>query len=154
MSRVRFGLQARFLLVMGLAFALVVAILLLLLQRQSQMQGEVRELSGSIIHDLFDRSLRSRGETLASGLADALVNPLYYDDLEQVGALVRNTSRQQVVSYVRVFDRDGRLIHDGSVDIPGYGQPMRDPLAARAVAADKMVSQWAPEVLDLSLIHI
>jgi len=151
MSRVRFGLQARFLLVMGLAFALVLGILALLLQRQTHMQAEVRELSGSIIHDLFDRSLRSRGETLASGLADALVNPLYYDDLEQVGALVRNTSRQQVVSYVRVFDRDGRLIHDGSIDIPGYGQPMRDPLAARAVAADKMVSQWTPEVLDVTV---
>ncbi|HEY0334037.1 MAG TPA: diguanylate cyclase, partial [Stenotrophomonas sp.] len=151
MTQVRFGLQARFLLVMGLAFALVLGILALLLQRQTQMQAEVRELSGGIIHDLFDRSLRSRGETLATGLADALVNPLYYDDLDQIGALVRNTSRQQVVSYVRVFDRDGRLIHDGSVDIPEYGQTMRDPLAAQAMGADKMLSQWSAEVLDVTV---
>ncbi len=143
MSRMRFGLQARFLIVMGLAFALVVAILVLLLQRQTRMQGEVRALSGAIIHDLFDRSLRSRGEALTSELADALVNPMYYSDLDQVGALVRNTSRQQVVSYVRVFDRDGRVLHDGSIDIPDYGQPMHDPLAPQAVAARKLTMQWA-----------
>ncbi|HYG05818.1 MAG TPA: EAL domain-containing protein [Stenotrophomonas sp.] len=151
MSTIRFGLQARFLLIMGLAFALVVAILLLLLQRQTRMQAEVRTLSGSIIHDLFDRSLRSRGEALATELADALVNPLYYSDLDQVGALVRNTSRQQVVSYVRVFDRQGRLIHDGSVDIPGYGQPMHDPLATSAANARKLTLQWSPDVLDVAL---
>ena len=151
MSRVRFGLQARFLIVMGLAFALVVGILVLLLQRQTRMQGEVRALSGAIIHDLFDRSLRSRGEALTSELADSLVNPMYYSDLDQVGALVRNTSRQQVVSYVRVFDRDGRLLHDGSIDIPDYGQPMRDPLAPKAVAARKLEMQWAPDVLDVTM---
>ncbi|HEY9253537.1 MAG TPA: EAL domain-containing protein [Stenotrophomonas sp.] len=151
MSRMRFGLQARFLIVMGLAFALVVGILVLLLQRQTRMQGEVRALSGAIIHDLFDRSLRSRGEALTSELADALVNPMYYSDLDQVGALVRNTSRQQVVSYVRVFDRDGRLLHDGSIDIPDYGQPMHDPLAAQAVAARKLTMQWAPDVLDVTM---
>lgn len=151
MNRVRFGLQARFLIVMGLAFALVVGILVLLLQRQTRMQAEVRTLSGAIIHDLFDRSLRSRGEALATELADALVNPLYYADLDQVGALVRNTSRQQVVSYVRVFDREGRLIHDGSVDIPGYGQQMQDPLAAQAIGARKLLMQWSPDVLDVTM---
>jgi len=151
MSRVRFGLQARFLIVMAVAFALVIGILVLLLQRQTRMQAEVRSLSGAIIHDLFDRSLRSRGEALATELSDALVNPLYYSDLDQVGALVRNTSRQQVVSYVRVFDREGRLIHDGSIDIPGYGQPMRDPLAQQAVQAHKLLMQWSPDVLDVTM---
>jgi len=151
MNRVRFGLQARFLIVMGLAFALVVGILVLLLQRQTRMQAEVRTLSGSIIHDLFDRSLRSRGEALATELADSLVNPLYYSDLDQVGALVRNTSRQQVVSYVRVFDREGRLIHDGSVDIPGYGQQMQDPLAGQAIGTRKLLMQWSPDVLDVTM---
>jgi len=151
MNQVRFGLQARFLIVMGLAFALVVGILVLLLQRQTRMQAEVRTLSGAIIHDLFDRSLRSRGEALTTELADALVNPMYYSDLDQVGALVRNTSRQQVVSYVRVFDRDGRLLHDGSIDIPDYGQPMHDPLALQAVAARKLTMQWAPDVLDVAM---
>lgn len=76
MTQVRFGLQARFLLVMALT---------LLLQRQSAMQREVRGLSAQILHELFDRSLRTRGETLATELANGLANPLYYSDLGTVG---------------------------------------------------------------------
>ncbi|HBK47082.1 MAG TPA: hypothetical protein DDZ67_11740, partial [Xanthomonadaceae bacterium] len=74
---------------MGVVFVLLVAILGLVLQRQAAMQREVRSLSGGIIHELFDRSLRSRGEALATELADALANPLYYSDLDGIGALVR-----------------------------------------------------------------
>ncbi|HBK47081.1 MAG TPA: hypothetical protein DDZ67_11735, partial [Xanthomonadaceae bacterium] len=68
-----------------------------------------------------------------------------------IGALVRNTARQQVVSYVQVYDVEGRLVHDGSVDIAGYGQRLQDPLAARAVAADGLLVQASPEVLDVSM---
>ncbi len=151
MTQVRFGLQARFLLVMALTLLLVGAILASLLQRQSAMQREVRGLSAQILHELFDRSLRTRGETLATELANGLANPLYYSDLGAVGALVRNASRQQVVSYVLVFDRRGRLVHDGSPNLQHYGQAMTDPLAARAVTARAMLLQSTPEVLDVTV---
>ncbi|MEE7560667.1 hypothetical protein HH299_13860, partial [Xanthomonas sp. Kuri4-2] len=150
MSRVRFGLQARFLLVMALAFVLLTAIVALLLQRQAVVQREVRTLSGELLHDLFDRSLRARGESLASELAGALVNPLYYSDLGAVGGLVRGAAQQSLVSYVRVFDAEGRLVHDGSADIPHYGQRMADPLAARAVAADHLLTQASSQVLEVA----
>ncbi|WAW92920.1 EAL domain-containing protein [Xanthomonas citri pv. malvacearum] len=151
MTQVRFGLQARFLLVMALTLLLVGAILASLLQRQSAMQREVRGLSAQILHELFDRSLRTRGETLATELASGLANPLYYSDLGAVGALVRNASRQQVVSYVLVFDRHGRLVHDGTPSLQRYGQAMTDPLAAKALAAQAMVLQSSPEVLDVTV---
>lgn len=151
MRRLGSGMQARFVLAMGGAMLVVVAILAVVLGRQATMQDEVKHLSGNVIHDLFDRSVRSRGEALARELADALANPLYYNDLEQVGALVRNTSRQQVVRYVLVFDADGALIHDGSVEVLGFGQPMSDPLAPGAVAARSLVVQQSPKVLDNAL---
>jgi len=148
MSRLGSGMQAKFVLAMSGAMLVVVAIVAVVLGRQATMQGEVQHLSGNVIHDLFDRSVRSRGEALARELSDALANPLYYNDLEQVGALVRNTSRQQVVRYVLVFDENGRLIHDGSVDVLEFGQPMRDPLATGAVGARELVVQQSPKVLD------
>lgn len=55
MKTMRFGLQARFLLAMGVAALLVMAILALLLERQAAMQREVRTLSGNAIHSLLDR---------------------------------------------------------------------------------------------------
>ncbi|WP_282298222.1 EAL domain-containing protein [Stenotrophomonas sp. PS02289] len=142
------GMQSRFVLAMGGAMVVVVAIVAVVLGRQATMQDEVKHLSGTVIHDLFDRSVRSRGEALARELSDALANPLYYNDLQQVGALVRNTSRQQVVRYVLVFDEDGKLIHDGSADVVDFGRSMQDPLAAGAVAARSLVVQQSPKVLD------
>ena len=142
------GMQARFLLAMGGAMVVVVAILAVLLGRQAAMQSEVRTLSGGVIHELFDRSVRSRGEAVARELSDALANPLYYRDLDQVGALVRSTARQPVVRYVLVFDERGRLVHDGSVEVSGFGQPMADPLAPKAAAARALVVQESPKVLD------
>jgi diguanylate cyclase (GGDEF)-like protein len=142
------GMQSRFVLAMGGAMVVVVAIVAVVLGRQASMQEEVKHLSGTVIHDLFDRSVRSRGEALARELSDALANPLYYNDLQQVGALVRNTSRQQVVRYVLVFDEDGKLIHDGSAEVVDFGRPMQDPLAAGAVAARALVVQESPKVLD------
>jgi len=141
-------MQSRFVLAMGGAMVVVMAIVAVVLGRQATMQDEVKHLSGTVIHDLFDRSVRSRGEALARELSDALANPLYYNDLQQVGALVRNTSRQQVVRYVLVFDEDGKLIHDGSADVADFGRPMQDPLAAGAVAARTLVVQQSPKVLD------
>lgn len=142
------GMQTRFVLAMSGAMLVVVVIVAVVLGRQATMQGEVQHLSGNVIHDLFDRSVRSRGEALARELSDALANPLYYNDLEQVGALVRNTSRQQVVRYVLVFDEDGKLIHDGSAEVIDFGRPMSDPLAPGAVAARALVVQQSPKVLD------
>ena len=142
------GMQARFVLAMSGAMLVVIAIVAVVLGRQATMQDEVQHLSGNVIHDLFDRSVRSRGEALARELSDALANPLYYNDLEQVGALVRNTSRQQVVRYVLVFDEDGKLIHDGSAEVIDFGRPMSDPLASGAVAARALVVQQSPKVLD------
>jgi len=144
-------MQARFMLAMGGAMLVVLAILSVLLGRQAAMQTEVRSLSDGVIHELFDHSVRSRGEALVRELADALGNPLYYNDLEQVGALVRNTSRQQVVRYVLVFDAQGRLLHDGSVEVPAYGRAMDDPLAPGAVAARALKVQQSPKILDYTM---
>jgi len=145
------GMQARFVLAMGGAMLVVVAILAVLLGRQAATQREVTRLSGTVIHELFDRSMRSRGDTMARELADALANPVYYNDLEQVGALVRNVSRQRAVGYVLVFDAKGRLLHDGSVAVPEYGRAMADPLARAAVAARGPLVQESPQVLENSV---
>jgi len=144
-------MQARFVLAMGGAMLVVLAILGVVLGRQAAMQREVVQLSGSVIHELFDRSMRSRGEIIARELAEALANPMYYNDLEQIGALVRAASRQRVVGYVLVFDARGQLLHDGSVEVQGYGRPMDDPLAADAVAATDLLVQQSPKVLENSM---
>ncbi len=151
MKRLRFGLQARFLLASGAALLVVTVIVALMLARQAAVQQEVLRNSVEVVSQVLDQGIKERGTALAQGLADSLVNPLYYEDLAAIGVLVRNTTAQEAVSYVLVHDADGHLIHDGSIDVAGYGQPMRDPLADAAVASQKQLLQQSPSVLEIDL---
>ncbi|MDQ3494861.1 MAG: EAL domain-containing protein [Pseudomonadota bacterium] len=148
--KLRYGLHARFITGVALALVVLLGIVVLLLQRQQVMQREVLSLSRDSMHALvFDR-LSARGEAVAIEVADSLVNPLYYFDLDAIGVVVRSVLRQPDVSYVVVYDGDGNVIHDGSTDIAAFGQPMQDPLAYEVLAARTLHSQSSDRILDIS----
>ncbi|MEO6104478.1 MAG: EAL domain-containing protein [Pseudoxanthomonas sp.] len=147
---VRFGLQARFLLAAGVALLVVLALLGLLLQRQSAMQSEVDVLGREAMQSMAEDGLGRRGEAMVEQLADSLTNPLYYSDLDAIGITMRAASRQPDVAYVLVYGTDGNIVHDGSYDIAAYGQPMNDPLARAAINSDHLLTQWSPQVMDVS----
>ncbi|RYZ70039.1 MAG: EAL domain-containing protein, partial [Lysobacteraceae bacterium] len=91
-----------------------------------------------------------RGAAMVEQLADSLTNPLYFSDLDVIGTTVRAATRQPDVAYVLVYGADGNIVHDGSYDIAAYGQPMTDPLARAAIASNDLLTQWSPEVVDVS----
>ncbi len=146
----RIGLQGQMLALMGIAMATVIALMLLLLQRQSAMRSEVVGVSRGAMHQLVLDGLRRRGEAGVGQLADALANPLYYFDLDAIGSIARAAQRLPDVSYVLVYDANGRIIHDGSGDIPTYGQPMEDALAYEVVQARALHTQWTDDLVDVS----
>ena len=149
--KLRFGLQARFLVAMLLMLGVVLLVLVLLMHRQQRMREETEALSRQAVHGLVEAYLRDHGESLARQLAGKLANPMYYRDLDAIGAVVRDTARDNLVAYVRVYDVDGRLVHDGSIEIPDFGQRMDDPLAAGAIAADSLHIQTSTGVLDAAV---
>ncbi len=144
------GLHAKFAVLAAGLLLLMLAVVLLLLQRQGAMQADVARQSRDAMHTLLFQRLREHGQAQAAQVADALVNPLYYFDLDAIGVVAREVLRQPDVSYVLVYDDDGDVIHDGSGDIPTYGQAMRDPLAYEAVSAPGVHAQWTDRVLDVS----
>ncbi|MGB3393840.1 MAG: EAL domain-containing protein [Stenotrophomonas sp.] len=151
MKPLRFGLQARFLCVAAAVMLVVVAIIAALLAGQAATQREVLRASNHVVEQMFDRSAREQGTALATSLAEALVNPLYFSDLDAIGALVRSTASQNAVSYVLVHETDGRLVHDGSIEVAGYGRQMQDPLAAGAVTATALQVQESSMVLEVDV---
>lgn len=76
--KLRFGLQARFLVVMAAMLGVVLLVLLLLLQRQEQMRHEAETLTREGVHDLVETYLRDRAQAMARQLAENLANPMYY----------------------------------------------------------------------------
>ncbi|MEP6907115.1 MAG: EAL domain-containing protein [Pseudoxanthomonas sp.] len=148
--RLRFGLQARFFVAIGVTLLVVFSLIALLLQRQAMMQREVDVLGRQAMQSMAADALNRRGEAMVEQLADALTNPLYYSDLDGIGTIVRTAARQPDVSYVLVYDTHGDILHDGSYDIASYGQAMTDPLAHAAVTSDHLLTQWSPLVVDVS----
>lgn len=147
---VRFGLQARFFVAMGLTLAVVFALIALLLQRQTTMQREVDVLGREAMQSMAADALKRRGEAMVGQLADTLTNPLYFSDLDGVGSTVRAVAKQPDVAYVLVYDAQGSIVHDGSYDIAAYGQKMADPLAHEAISSSQLLTQWSREVMDVS----
>ena len=110
---------------------MVLALLALLLQRQSTMQSEVDVLGREAMQSMAADALSRRGEATVEQLADSLTNPLYYSDLDAIGIIMRAASRQPDVAYVLVYGADGNIVHDGSYDIAAYGQADERSAGAR-----------------------
>lgn len=149
--KLRMGLQARFLVLMGVALLVVLTLVALLFNRQEQMRREVEGVSRVTMRSMFGESLRRQGEGAVIQLAAALTNPLYYSDLDAIGVLARSTLRTPDVCYVTVYDRDGKILHDGSDDIAQYGRRMDDPMAAAVIAATGVHTQFDDRTMDVSM---
>jgi diguanylate cyclase (GGDEF)-like protein len=145
------GLQARFIAVISLAMIVVMTLVIVMWQRQNTMQNEVLRLNQDATRTLVHERLRDSGQAQVTQAAELLANPLYYFDLDAIGDTTRSILHQPGVSYVLVYDSKGNIIHDGSGDIPSYGQAMGDPLAKRIVVADDMQLLSRPDVLDVSM---
>src|SRR5690606_1482227 len=148
--KLRDGIYPRFLLLAACVLAMMLGVVGVMLHRQATMQREVVELSQESIHALVSSRVRERGEAVAAQLADSLVNPLYYFDLDAIGVVLRGVLKQSDVRYAIVYDNGGAVIHDGSEDISTYGQAMQDPLAYEVVTAQGLHVQETDRILDVS----
>jgi len=146
----RLGLQAKFLVGMGVVLLVVLALMGLMWQRQNAMQVEVSGAGREAMRQLISERLKRRGESTVTQLAESLTNPMYYSDLDAIGDIARAAMRQPDVTYVLVFDPQGRIVHDGSGDIPAFGQPMNDPFAYEVVSARNTHVQSSDRVVDIA----
>ncbi|MCD9006622.1 EAL domain-containing protein [Luteimonas sp. XNQY3] len=149
--RLRAGLQTTFLTLVGAAVLVGLVAVALVLQQQGQAQKQILALSQRSMHALASQRLLLRGEAVSAQVADGLVNPLYYFDLEAIGAVIGNVLQQPDVSYVVVYDVDGNIVHDGSRDIERYGQRMDDPFALEVIAATGQHMRSDGQLLDVSM---
>ncbi|HEX5693908.1 MAG TPA: hypothetical protein VFY00_04720, partial [Arenimonas sp.] len=146
----RLGLRGELMGLLAVVMLVVAGLFGALWLHARSSNADARELSADAVRELAREGLLMRGQTLSSQLADAATNPLYYLDLAKLGELARATLRQPDVVYVIVHDADGQVLHDGSGDIPAFGQPMSDPMAFEALQAQGPHGQWNDEVLDVA----
>ncbi len=143
---IRFGLQGRFMLAILAGLLVVAGLAATLWQRQTRVFVEVAQVSSETVHELTFDALESRGRQLASDLAAQLVNPLYFMDLEQIAERTDAAGRQPGVSSVLVFDKDMRVVHDGTTLIVRYGERIRDN---RDRPGSEVEVQWGDGVMEV-----
>lgn len=149
--KLRPGLQTGFIVLAVLASMAALVAIGLLLRQQERTQADFLELSQQSMHALASQRLLARGQAISSQLAEALVNPMYYFDLDAMGSTIGGVLQQPDVAYVIVYDVDGDVVHDGSRDIGAYGRRMADVFAPGAVAAAGQHVQSDGSRLDVAM---
>ncbi len=151
----RLGLSFKYGMMLALGLVLLGALIVGAVRGQQSADREIAAMSAGAMRDQGSNALASRGEALANVLAETLTNPLYYNDLDAIGDQLRASLREPDIVYIRVFDAKGRLVHDGSVGIGGFGLPMADGFAARASGANERLVQWSEQIVDVTQpIHL
>jgi diguanylate cyclase (GGDEF)-like protein len=115
------------------------------------LTDNARQITIESIRSHAQADLELRARTIAGMLAENLANPVYFYDLYQIRALLLTLMDEQDISYIIVFDPDGKVIHDGQPDIPSFGQIMGDPMAENAINAEEIIVQWSDLVLDVAV---
>ncbi len=146
----RWGLGVQF--GLGAAASLALAALLIYGGWRAQHEGDTRlvRFSAEAMQNQGREDLERRGDAIALLLAEALVNPVYFNDLQAIGQVAQSVLHQPDVEYVLVFDAQGRILHDGSTDIADFGQPMRDAFGPAAAAADGPLVQYSDALMDVA----
>ncbi len=76
---------------------------------------------------------------------------MYRLELDSIGDLLETVRDQEDVLYVYAYDAEGRILHDGTVGISGFGLEMDGPMGLNATAADRLLIQESPDILDVSM---
>lgn len=143
-------LQRKLALTVALAALALIAVLAGLWYAGTRTNDALVEQSSNAMRQNALESLVQRGRLSLGFLAESLPNLVYYYDLKGLRDTLAPMLQREAVRYVMVYDRDGRLLHDGR-DMPeGFGELMADPLAAAVILADQPLLQWSDTVLDLS----
>ena len=145
------GLRGRVLGLLLLTLLAVVATFWISARQQHAAQDALVAESSRAMEALVTQALERRGEAIVRLLAESLANPMYYFDLSRIGETVRSAKRLPGVSYVLVFDDQGRVLHDGTRDIAAFGTDMDDPMAFDAIHARGLLTQQDERAVDVTM---
>ncbi|MBL0028090.1 MAG: EAL domain-containing protein [Rhodanobacteraceae bacterium] len=131
------SLRQRWWLLGSLVAMCVVVLAAVALQQHRVQAHRVANAAAQREFALAEEALAERGRVAADLLAESLVNPTYFFDLQRIGEVLGGALNRGDIGYVLLLDRDGRILHDGSDNIARFGQQPDDPLAAEAAATTR-----------------
>ncbi|NNM21785.1 MAG: EAL domain-containing protein [Gammaproteobacteria bacterium] len=118
----KFNLQARYSLVMlAVIITIVVSLSVVLLLQFRVSTREITQLSAASLEQDLLQQVEQRGTLTATFLAENLANSLYRYDMQSMLEFTRSATEQNDLLYATIHDTDGRVVHDGTVEIASFG---------------------------------
>jgi len=124
--------------ILSLIFCIVLAFASVIL---IQFRSEIARLNSSSAEALRQsvlKGIREKESASVRVLASTLTNPLYQLDMLKIGELVSAVRQQTDVLYVNVFDKDRRIIVDGTKTLESYGRLLDDPLTTKSMSTAQL----------------
>ena len=144
------GILGRFSILVTLGLLCGLAVLWALIDRERHTFAEMQRVSRESVSRAVYDTIESNTVTASSQLADTIANPLYYMDLDAIRSAIQPRVETANTKYVIVFDGAGRVIQDGTYEIPQFGMQQTDPLAKRIVDSRVPLTLIEGEVMDVS----
>ena len=137
----------------ALAIALIASVVLVVgftlwLERRASVAQAQARMTTTEAH--ARQAVETRLQATAGMVADALINPVYFYDLQLIGQLLSSVRHHPEIGYAVVLDRHGRVLHDGTSDIARFSERPSDAFAAAALAARTPILQSSARWMEAS----
>ncbi len=137
------SLSARLSLLVGVVLCIALVAFGWFWKAQLRTEQDIAESTAALLTERAQDHLAQRAGQNIDYLRQALANPLIYVDLLAISELIAPVLRQPEVARIEVYDRDRRLLHDGSRDLIDFG----NQLANATLPADGVALEWQPQAL-------
>ena len=70
--------------------------------------------------------MEKRGHSIIRLVEENIINPMYNYNMLEIYDLLKTVRSQENVIQVLVYGSDGKILADGTKDVPGYGHLLDD----------------------------
>ncbi|WP_432697087.1 putative bifunctional diguanylate cyclase/phosphodiesterase [Marinobacterium sp. YM272] len=108
------------------------------------------QASQQLLTNVAKRQLEHDAQLLTNTLSNGLSIEIYNRDLSAIAEALQGLSQYRNLDYIYVYGPDGRIIHDGSAEIPLYGKEVSDYTPPQLLTGLREDRFWEGEHLHLN----
>ena len=147
-----FRLQSRHTLTLLGVLAIALAVLSgTLLYEFRSLTRDMQNASSEAISNALQEDAKEAGISFGKFLATAMRTPIYQLDFASIGRLAESALAQQGVTYVYVFDSEGRVVHDGTLSLQSYGHRIDNPDLRLVLESAQTSTVFVDELLRVTV---
>ncbi|TCK03521.1 putative bifunctional diguanylate cyclase/phosphodiesterase [Marinobacterium mangrovicola] len=147
----RFSVICRLSLLLTLLSALI--LLALMMAVDDSLKTYLRESNRADQDKLTEvarRQLEHDAQLLLRSLSDSLRVDIYNQDFSAIGDALERLGKFRNLDYIYVYDHNGSILHDGSADVPLYGEPITSHTPPQLLTGLVEGRFWSGEHLHLN----